>query len=100
MSFSLLHKVVAYLLAGLGLLALLLNLALGLRAVGRPGRRLYAGTAAVAGFAVLDELIQGFLPTRSLDALDLVANVLGLLMAEMACRIAARRRAAGGPGAV
>lgn len=59
-----------------GILTLLLNLALEFRSY----QRLPLGTVFVFVFVVLEEWSQYFLPDRSLDIVDLIANWLGVLI--------------------
>lgn len=61
-----------------GLLTLLLNLTLKMHTL-RWGRlRLLFGTFAVSLFALLEELSQAWLPYRTLDVQDLVADAIGI----------------------
>lgn len=61
-----------------GLLTLLLNLALEMHTL-RLGRlRLFFGTFAVSLFALLEELSQAWLPYRTLDVQDLLADACGI----------------------
>lgn len=63
-----------------GLLTLLLNLALGCREF-RLGRfTVLVGSAVVLLFAVGEELTQFFLPTRTADLTDVIADVVGILL--------------------
>ncbi|SDX01786.1 VanZ family protein [Marinobacter mobilis] len=63
-----------------GLLALLLNLTLELKVLTVARIRVYAGTLAVALFAVIEELSQALFPNRTLDAMDLAADAAGILL--------------------
>ena len=63
-----------------GVLTFGLNLALRGRTVVVAGRSVYAGTLAVAVFAVAEELSQAWFPARTLDARDLVADALGIAL--------------------
>jgi VanZ family protein len=61
-----------------------------------PGRGVRAALAAVlttTGLGLLDELHQAFVPSRSSDAEDLVADFLGALMFSIACYAVLRLRA-------
>ena len=40
--------------------------------------KIYLGTLLVFLFALLEELSQYFIPTRSLDIFDLIANIIGI----------------------
>jgi len=64
-----------------GGLALLLNLLLKRRVVLIKSMRLQLGSLLVLSFAVIEELSQGFFATRSLDAWDLLADLLGVCIA-------------------
>lgn len=64
-----------------GCLALLLNLLLKRKVLMVRSVRLQLGSVLVLGFAVVEELSQGFFATRSLDGWDLVADVLGVYLA-------------------
>lgn len=61
-----------------GLLTLLLNLSLELRTLSLGLLRLYFGTFAVALLALVEELSQAWLPYRTLDAQDLLADAFGI----------------------
>jgi len=64
-----------------GCLALLLNLLLKRKVVMVKSIQVQLGSILVLGFAVLEELSQGFFATRSLDGWDLVGDVLGVYIA-------------------
>jgi len=64
-----------------GGLALLLNLLLKRRVVRINSVRLQLGSVLVLGFAVIEELSQGFFATRSMDGWDLLADLLGVHIA-------------------
>lgn len=61
-----------------GILTLLLNLAFQYKKKGVLGQSIYLGALVVSIFAILEELSQGFIPTRSLDGFDLLADGLGI----------------------
>lgn len=61
-----------------GVLTLLLNLALELRTLNLGRLRLYFGTFAVSLFAFFEELTQAWLPYRTLDGQDLIADAVGI----------------------
>lgn len=63
------------------LLALLLNLALGLKSIKCGWWQLQLGSVLVLGFAVIEEMTQGFLVMRSLDFWDIVADLVGIAIA-------------------
>ena len=75
----------------MGTLAFLLNRALAGRTI-RPGLQL--GGAIVAVFVVAEELSQLWLPWRTFDCGDLVADFLGIALADWVtcCLIVSRRR--------
>lgn len=75
-----------------GFLTLVLNFFLRNRAI-RTGKLILPwGSLAVFAVAVLEEASQYFLPTRSLDINDALANVLGILIFSIPA-IVMRRRA-------
>ncbi|WP_428242764.1 VanZ family protein [Gynuella sp.] len=61
-----------------GLLTLLLNWATRFRQLGCYRWRPYLGSMLVVVFVVLEELSQGFFPTRTLDITDLLADAVGI----------------------
>ena len=63
-----------------GLLTLGVNLSTGNKRVGSGRFRLPAGTLGVLIFVVLEELSQHFIASRTLDAVDLLADLLGIGM--------------------
>lgn len=63
-----------------GFLTLLLNGALNRRVIGVKYFKIYLGTLLVSTFVVLEELSQAFFPRRTLDAKDLLADALGILV--------------------
>lgn len=64
-----------------GGLAFLLNLLFKRRVVLVKSERLQLGSVLVLGFAVIEELSQGFFATRSLDGWDLLADLMGVCIA-------------------
>jgi polysaccharide biosynthesis protein VpsQ len=64
-----------------GGLAFLLNLLLRRKVLLIKSMRLQLGGVIVLSFAVIEELSQGFFATRSLDAWDLLADLLGVCIA-------------------
>lgn len=64
-----------------GLLALLLNFTLGLKTISCLAWRLQLGSMLVLAFAVIEELSQGLFAARSLDAMDIVADIIGVYFA-------------------
>lgn len=71
----------------IGTLAFLLDHAL----VGRTVWRLQLGGLLVAAAMTLEEISQAWMPTRTFDLVDLAANYTGVLLAEIAWRLARRR---------
>ncbi|MEM8922035.1 MAG: VanZ family protein [Actinomycetota bacterium] len=68
--------------AGLfGGLTLIVNLALRGRRLRIGGVPVLVGTVAVVVFVVVEELSQGFVDRRSLDAFDLAADLVGIAVA-------------------
>ncbi|MBY5991512.1 VanZ family protein [Ferrimonas balearica] len=82
-----------------GTLALLMNWALGWRALSR-SEWLQWGSLSVALFALAEELTQGFLPRRTLDGWDLMADGVGLVLATAVSVWLKRRLSAPAPGSV
>lgn len=62
-----------------GLLALLANVGTRFRITKIFGVRLFTGTLFVSLFMVVEELSQCCFPTRTLDAMDLFADFVGVL---------------------
>jgi VanZ family protein len=62
-----------------GLLTLGANFAFKLKAYTLNSFNIYVGSAVVFLFALLEELSQYFIPNRSLEAMDLLAGVLGII---------------------
>ncbi|SFL97616.1 VanZ family protein [Marinobacter zhejiangensis] len=68
-----------------GLLTLLVNLALELKTIAVTKRvKVYVGTLAVTVFAVAEELSQAWIPSRTLDSLDLAADAIGIALFSLA----------------
>lgn len=63
-----------------GLLAFLLNLALRGRSVRWLGLELQRGALIVLAFALLEEATQAFFPNRTLDWVDILSDVTGVVM--------------------
>ncbi|AJQ94096.1 VanZ family protein [Gynuella sunshinyii] len=61
-----------------GLLTLLVNWAFQFRQLSLYRWRPYLGSILVVVFAVLEELSQGWFPTRTLDIVDLLADAAGI----------------------
>lgn len=62
-----------------GLLTLATNLASKLKVLNIYKFSIYWGTALVITFVVIEELSQYFIPTRTLDVVDFIANVAGIV---------------------
>lgn len=75
-----------------GGLALLINGASRFKTYGIGRVLIYIGTLVVILFVVIEELAQGLIPTRTLDALDLGADALGLVLASVASYCVAIRK--------
>lgn len=69
-----------------GALAFLLNLSLQLRKYHCYGLSIYRGSLFVLIFAIAEELSQHFFATRTLDAGDLIADVIGIAIADWLLR--------------
>lgn len=69
-----------------GALAFLLNLSLKLRKYHWYGLSVYRGSLLVLVFALAEELSQQFFATRTVDAGDLIADVIGIAIAEFLLR--------------
>jgi VanZ family protein len=64
----------------------------------RAGRlALPRGPAIVALITTLEKLSQGFFPTRTLDPLDLTANLVGITFGALLARTVSRRRGLAAP---
>jgi VanZ family protein len=59
-----------------------------------PGARI-AAAAAMAAFGIVVELLQGLLPWRSFEWMDIVANVCGVALGGVTAAIAQRRSRTG-----
>lgn len=69
-----------------GALAFLLNLSLQLRTRRIAGWTIYRGSLWVLAFALGEEFSQVFFATRTVDAGDLMADVIGIALAEFLLR--------------
>ncbi|MFT6267653.1 MAG: VanZ family protein [Alphaproteobacteria bacterium] len=67
-------------LALFGFLTLLANFACGLKTISFRFFRMYLGAVLVLAFALIEELSQFFVVSRTLDAIDLLADVAGILV--------------------
>lgn len=80
-----------------GILTLTFNLATKFRTLRIVNLNIYYGTLIVSIFVLLEELSQGFIPSRTLDIRDLAADTLGI--ATFSCLSALiNRRLTGWPG--
>ncbi len=52
--------------------------------------KVYVGSSVVLLFAVLEELSQYFIPNRTLDATDLLADVVGILLFNLITKFISR----------
>lgn len=59
-----------------GVMAMLLNYGLGYRQIGR----LQLGAVMVLSFAIIEECTQYYIPTRSFDLLDMLADLVGVMV--------------------
>jgi hypothetical protein len=62
-----------------GFLTLLANFACGLKTISLRFLRVYLGAALVFTFALVEELSQFFIASRTLDSIDLLADIAGIL---------------------
>ncbi len=63
-----------------GMLAFLLNITLQYKRLTLPRFKPYLGAVIVFVFAVLEELTQGLLDTRSMDHIDVLADLVGIFI--------------------
>ena len=75
-----------------GVLAVFVDLALGGRAVRFSGRALPLNVVGLVVVVTIEELSQGFLANRTLDAGDMAANLVGIGLGTALARYIARRR--------
>lgn len=61
-----------------GVLSYLATAALKFKTLNLAGQPIFLGAILVLSFALLEELTQGLIPSRTLDAGDLVADLLGV----------------------
>ncbi len=74
-----------------GLFAYLFNLTLGNRRCPAPLQHVLMGSGLVVAIMTLEELSQKFLPHRSPDFIDWVANLTGAALAQIAAILTFRR---------
>jgi VanZ family protein len=70
-----------------GLLTLILNLALNLKAITLYKWNVYLGSVIVIIFIALEELSQVFIPIRNVEYLDLVAGAIGIGLFTIICHL-------------
>lgn len=63
-----------------GFLAFCLNLASTFRTINRGCFSIYQGSLVVLLFVTLEELSQAFIPQRTLDGMDYLASVMGIVL--------------------
>ena len=63
-----------------GLLSLAANFAFKLKKIALGSFNVYLGSAVVCLFVVMEELSQYFIPNRTLDIIDLVADFFGIIV--------------------
>lgn len=63
-----------------GMLALLSDMALNLRVIGKGTLSIRLGSLLVFTFASIEEVSQMFFPQRTFDVLDLLASVFGIMV--------------------
>lgn len=81
-----------------GTLTLLANLALRFRVLSVNRLPLYWGTALVTVFVAIEELSQHFIPSRTLDMLDFIADVTGILLFTGLSKLLANHLSGGATG--
>ena len=69
-----------------GFFTTIVNFALKFQSANIGRARIYRGTLFIAIFAVLEEMSQSFISTRSFDLLDLSADATGIILATLICR--------------
>lgn len=83
----------------MGTLCLLLNLALHCRTIRLAKLPVLFGTLLVSAFVLIEELSQIFLPNRTFDLLDLLADAIGIALASwLAVRISHWQQGSATPG--
>ena len=74
-----------------GLFTTIVNFALKFQSTHSGRARMYRGTLFIAIFALLEEMSQYFMSTRSFDILDLSADATGIIVSTLICRCAESR---------
>jgi len=62
-----------------GFLTLLVNFSLNFKTLRLGSSQLYLGSILVSTFVIVEELSQFFIPSRTLDPLDLLADFVGIM---------------------
>ncbi|WP_414829489.1 VanZ family protein [Alteromonas sp. H39] len=75
-----------------GTLTLLVTVALGFRTLRIMNTRIYVGAMLVWLFVTVEEVSQGFIPNRTMDMGDYMADLIGILAACGLCYLLNRRR--------
>lgn len=75
----------------MGLLTLIVNLALKMRAIELGKLRIYLASFIIFGFLTIEEFSQIFISTRTFDLADLTANYLGIVVFSIIARWVYRR---------
>ena len=68
-----------------GLLTLLSIIGFRFKSVSVARFRVYYGVGIVLSFVILEELSQVFIPSRTFDLVDMLANIVGIALASIAC---------------
>jgi len=74
-----------------GFFTTIVNFALKFQSATLGRMRIYRGTLFIAIFAILEEMSQYFVSTRSFDLLDLSADATGIIVATLICRFGEQR---------
>lgn len=75
-----------------GVLTLLLNFAFKLKKITIAKLKIYTGASLVSIFVILEELSQGFLPSRTLSFGDLTADFVGISLFSLLTYLIARKQ--------
>jgi VanZ family protein len=70
-----------------GLLTLVVNFAFKLKSYTLISFNIYVGSTVVLFFVLLEELSQYFIPSRTLDITDLLADVVGIITFSLVTRL-------------
>ncbi len=63
-----------------GLLTLAANISFKFKTIQYLNRRMYLGTLLVTIFVIIEELSQYFIPSRTLDIYDFMADIIGIVI--------------------